>query len=257
MQNNIILLNKPRGLSPLQAIEKLRKQYSQYATEKLGYAGRLDPMAEGLLVILCAEENMKRKTYENLPKTYEFSVLFGVSTDTYDILGKISSSQKVANERLKQKVQILLPTYIGKQRQPYPPYSSKPVNGKPLFYWARENKLHTIRIPSKVIEIYDLVFLSVTTIPATILAKTIRNRISLVSGKFRQEEILQKWQEFFIQNKQQSFPVMTFRVTCSSGTYVRSLAVQLGKELAVPSLAYSIKRTHVGELSLTDAITLI
>src|SRR6185436_12995765 len=85
----MILLHKPLGLSPLEVIKLFKQQNFEYASATISYAGRLDPMADGLLLLLVNEENTQRKLYEALPKTYEFTVLLGVETDTYDILGKI------------------------------------------------------------------------------------------------------------------------------------------------------------------------
>jgi len=85
----VLNLYKQTGVTPLQTIKQLQKRYPEYQDSKLGYAGRLDPMAEGVLLVLVDEENKKRRTYESLEKEYEFYMLFGVKTDTYDILGKM------------------------------------------------------------------------------------------------------------------------------------------------------------------------
>src|SRR4051812_15345092 len=88
----IILLNKPLSFTPLQATLKFKQAFPEYADQKIAYAGRLDPMAEGLLLLLIGNETKKRKDYEALSKTYEFSILLGISTDTYDLLGKIKET---------------------------------------------------------------------------------------------------------------------------------------------------------------------
>ena len=99
--NTIILINKPISLTPLQAIRRLQSLHPELEGEKIGYAGRLDPMAEGLLLLLVSDENKKRKEYERLPKTYEFEVLLGIETDSYDVLGIITkvdaTSLKIEN----------------------------------------------------------------------------------------------------------------------------------------------------------------
>ena len=66
---SVIPVYKPLGLTPLQAIVKFKKLFPDYANEKISYAGRLDPMAEGLLLLLVGEENKQRNEYEDLSKT--------------------------------------------------------------------------------------------------------------------------------------------------------------------------------------------
>ena len=80
------IVEKSVGETPLQALEAFRER------ERLGgipltYAGRLDPMASGKLLILIGDECKKRDTYTGLDKRYRFEVLFGARTDTGDILG--------------------------------------------------------------------------------------------------------------------------------------------------------------------------
>lgn len=140
--------------------------------------------------------------------------------------------------------------FVGERVQPYPPYSSKTVNGKPLFQYARENKLSDIEIPSRKITIYSIKVLEDRKIDQKDLHDLIKQRISLVTGDFRQKEILEGWEKFFAGKQGQGFLVMKFSISCSSGTYVRSLAHELGKKLGTGAIALSIKRTRVGDYSL-------
>lgn len=250
----VILLNKQLGLSPLQAIHRLQVQYPQYSTVKLGYAGRLDPLAEGLLLLLVGEENKRKKQYEGLPKTYEFEVLFGVATDTYDTLGIITDTSKQPPVINTQQVAPLLPAFLGKQMQPYPPFSSRTVQGKPLYKWAREGKLHEITVPEREIELFSLSLLPATSLSNKNLEHIVMERIQTVRGGFRQAEIRSSWQDFFATSPLLRFPLLKLRVHCSSGTYVRSLAHNFGKHLGIPALALSITRTTIGPYSLKDAL---
>ncbi|MFA6190415.1 MAG: hypothetical protein WC711_02825 [Candidatus Staskawiczbacteria bacterium] len=85
----VIILNKKEGETPLSALENFRKKNPKYFNIPITYAGRLDPMASGVLVLLAGEEAKNKEKYLALDKEYNFSVLFGFSTDTYDILGKV------------------------------------------------------------------------------------------------------------------------------------------------------------------------
>ena len=247
-------MNKPRGITPLDCITSLKKSRPELSSEKISFAGRLDPMAEGLLVLLVGEENKKRKQYEELPKTYEFTLLLGIATDTYDILGEITSVHTPSVDS-EEKLLSTLTSFVRTFSQPYPPYSSKPVNGKPLYYWARANKISEITIPEKVVTITNLTPLSSTSIESTSLLTSVTADISRVQGDFRQELILSSWNKY-APTLPSSLPLLTFRVTCSSGVYIRSLCQEMGVSLGCGALAYRIKRTQVGEFLLQDALSL-
>ena len=246
----VLTLYKPVGISPLQCIYQFRQQHPEYQKVKLGYAGRLDPMADGLLLVLSGEENRNRKQYEALPKEYECKILFGIETDTYDILGKITNGSNTIHRVSYETLQNILLTYIGKHKQPYPPYSSQPVNGKPLYYWAREGKLDGLAIPAKDIEIYAIALVKTARITGKELQKQINEKIANVTGNFRQKEILEIWNSFFENYPDITFPIAYLRISCSSGTYIRSFAHNLGKQLQTNAIALSITRTKVGEYTL-------
>ncbi|MBU2632204.1 hypothetical protein KKG52_00650, partial [Patescibacteria group bacterium] len=185
---NKLYLYKPISKTPLEIIEEFRKENPKYQNQKLAYAGRLDPMAEGLLLVLVEEECKKRKEYEKLDKEYEFEVLLGISTDTFDVMGKITKINLEEIKILPKKITEIIKKYKGEILQEYPPYSSPKVNGKPLFWWARKNRLNEIKIPSKKIRIYDLRFKSKTVVNSKELLETVHNRIEKVNGDFRQGE---------------------------------------------------------------------
>lgn len=254
----LLNLYKPRCVTPLELIERFRTQYPDYRSAKLGYAGRLDPMAEGVLLVLVNEENKKRKEYERLSKAYECDVLFGLTTDTYDILGKI---QKVYTgtfpSSLRQDVKASLQHFIGKQFQSYPPFSSVRVNGKSLYYWARLGKLDSLTVPKKQIEISSITLMDMYQLSRDDFMHTIEKDIPAVHGNFRQSAILSLWKKFFEDTTFDFFPCVRFSVFCSSGTYIRSLAYEMGEFLGYHALAIRIVRTGCGEFSQRDALKLI
>ena len=273
---NVVPIYKPVGLTPYQSVLQFKKQSPEYAEVKISYAGRLDPMAEGLLLLLVGDENKKRNEYEKLRKTYEFTILLGIETDTYDILGIVKNPKHEA-QMPKQalnasdfdiRISNLLSSFIGKQIQSYPPYSSKAVKGKSLYWWARENRLDEIKIPSHEIEIYDLQLMSTEEIRISRLDRDpewqrpsgqdlrfkIQENIKKVNGNFRQEEILKAWEDFFIKKKHTEFPIFHCKITCSSGTYIRGIVHEIGQKLDSGAIALSIKRTKVGEYNISSII---
>lgn len=216
------------------------------------YAGRLDPMARGVLLVLVGEEVKEKEKYLNLDKEYEFEVLFGFATDTYDILGKVlnDSKLKITNYKLTERIKKELINFTGEFKQKYPMYSSKTVKGKPLFSYARNFK--KVEVPSREVKVKSLKFLKIRKINNKKLLANIQKRIKKVKGDFRQAEILKIWHKKLSKknNFYLNFYIGSFKIKCSSGTYVRGIAYSLGKEIKIPSLAYSIKRTRVGKYVL-------
>lgn len=238
----VILINKKEGETPLEALEVFRGKNKLYKNLPMTYAGRLDPMAEGLLLLLAGEECKQKDKYIGLEKEYEFKILFGFSTDTYDILGKVLKTQIIENLDIK-KVKKELNKFKGKIIQKYPIYSSRTVSGKPLFTYARNNI--EVELPEKEVIIKKLTFKKFEKLNNKKILSNIEKRVKKVKGDFRQKEIIKIWKEK-LKNKNTYF-VGSFSIKCSSGTYVRSIANLLGEKLGIPTLAFSIKRTKLGK----------
>lgn len=242
----VLKLNKKIGETPLACIERFRLENPVYATTNMTYVGRLDPMAEGLLLVL-AGDTRDKDAYLGLDKSYEFEVLWGFATDTYDILGLITDTGSMP-EKIDIKMPKLLKKISEKKTQVYPPYSSRTVDGKALHAWAREGKIDEIDIPERQIRIFNIEHIRTRLLKQNEILNEILRKISLVKGDFRQDEIIWMWKKFL---KPKEFAlVSTFKADVSSGTYIRSLAHEMGKILETPALAYSIKRTRVGEYKL-------
>jgi tRNA pseudouridine(55) synthase len=240
----IILLNKKEGETPLEALGVFRKKNLEYKNEKMTYAGRLDPMASGLLLVLAGKEVKNKEKYLKLDKEYEFKILFGFSTDTYDILGKVLKVKKFKVDKNKLEVLIKqdLKYFTGKFMQKYPLYSSKTVDGKPLYSYARAN--NKVKIPSREVSIKEIKLLKIETMSSKKLLENIEKRVAKVKGDFRQEEILKVWKKSVYPSV---FFLAEFKIKCGSGTYVRGIANSLGEKIRIPALAFYIKRTKIGK----------
>ena len=246
---NILILQKKEGQTPLESLENFRSKHKEYIDIKMTYAGRLDPMASGLLVVLAGEETKNKEKYLGLNKEYEFEVLFGFTTDTYDILGKVVSSQETMLSKIdiEKLIKKNLKQFTGKFEQKYPMYSSKTVKGKKLFEYARDGE--DVDAPSREVYVSVLKFLKLRKISSANLFKNIEKRILKVKGDFRQKEILKVWNNKLSKASSQYFFVGSFRIKCGTGTYVRSIANNLGEKINIPTLAFSIKRTKIGKWS--------
>lgn len=241
----VIVLNKKEGETPLQALESFRIKHKEYKDIKMTYAGRLDPMASGVLLVLAGEETKNKDKYLGLDKEYNFEILFGFATDTYDILGKVIKKRNVIvkKEDLEKIIKKELNNFKGKIIQPYPIYSSKTVLGKQLFQYAREGE--EVEIPEREISIKKISLIKIKKTKGCILKNKIHKRIGSVGGDFRQKEILKIWDKNI--NTQDYYFVASLNIKCGSGTYVRGIVNSLGENINIPALAWSIKRTKVGK----------
>ncbi len=246
----VFILNKKEGETPLETLESFRKSHKEYKDLPMTYAGRLDPMASGVLLVLAGEECKNKQEYLNLDKEYEFEVLFGFTTDTYDILGKVTNgliranSGIVSREDLEKRIKSNLKFFKGKFMQKYPMYSSKTVQGRPLFEYARAGE--GVESPKHEVEVKSLKLLKINKKCGDVLFRSFEKRIRKVKGDFRQREILKLWDKK-LKNSEEKYFIASFQIKCGSGTYVRSIANGLGERIGVLALALSIKRTKVGK----------
>lgn len=247
MSEKVIVVYKKLGETPLECLNLLKVSRSELVGTPLTYAGRLDPMAEGLMIVLAGEECKNKEQYLSLDKTYEFEILVGFETDTYDLLGFITN-KVISNSSFDsiQTLQKILDQFVGTFIQKYPSFSSKTVNGKQLFQLYKDDEMPK-EIPEHEVTIYDLRQTNSRIISKEELQTEIIRRIKLVHGDFRQEKIIREWLNVFRESNQKEYQIISCVMECSSGTYVRQLVNDLSDEMGVPMVTYSIKRTRVGE----------
>ncbi len=241
------MLWKELGETPLQCLLRFRRDNPEHEKTNMTYIGRLDPLAEGVMLVLMGDTRNKEE-YLALDKTYEFEILWGFETDTYDTLGLVTKVGEAPIHHFDRKIDPLLQTIAQKKTQTYPPYSSKTVMGKSLHTWAREGKIDEIELPTRHIHIASLKHIHTRLVSYDEMQKEIHERISLVKGDFRQEEILKRWDEVLKVGGQALITKCIADV--SSGTYIRSLTHEMGEKWGCGALAWSIKRTRVGEWTL-------
>lgn len=245
----IINLYKPVGMTPLQVIEKFKYKNPGYVGKKMSYAGRLDPMAEGVLLILVGNENKKIREYMGFDKEYRAEILFGFSSDSNDVLGIAEKGIEIEIDvkKLKKKIKELKGSYD----QKIPKYSSYKIKGKPMFYYARKG-IKTDEIRKKVF-IKTVRVNSIYEIGNNKLLRYILRKVDKVGGDFRQEEIKEKWNGLL--EKSGRFVVADITISCSSGTYVRAIADDLGKGVG-GGLLLSLKRLKVGKFDIGNSLRL-
>jgi len=238
--SQLIVFYKKTGETPLQALNRLRFEQPKMVNAILSYAGRLDPLAEGEMLVLVDDACKERQKYLGLDKTYVVDVLFGISTDTGDLLGKIKHvflPKEIDIDEFSKSIDIYTSTLIGKRLQSYPTYSSK--NIKKIL------KGETPEETQNTIDIYTIDIMHIKSLHHDTLYKKIISDIDSVVGEFRQKEILEEWKSFFDKNEQKIFTTVRMKVYCSAGTYMRVLAEELGLRLGLPALALHIKRETI------------
>ncbi len=250
--DQVLNLYKRKSETPLQTLERYVSRHLHFKKAKMTYAGRLDPMAEGVLVALTGEKNKERDAYTGLDKDYEFEFLLGVETDTHDILGKVVSAEG-AGEVAEPAVALALKKYLGKFMQKYPAYSSKVVDGTPLFDLARKGKLESVAMPEHEVTVERIELVGSRKVSKDDFRKSLIADIEKVTGDFRQAEILEAWDRYFESTPVGEFTLYKAKVTCGSGFYVRQLVSDVGRDLGTGAITTSILRTRVGTFKIEDS----
>lgn len=186
-------------------------------TKKVGHTGTLDPDVTGVLPICIGRATKIVEYLTGATKTYEGEVTLGFSTTTEDSSGEVVEEKKVADSFSRAQIEEVLSSMTGELQQVPPMYSAVKVKGKKLYEYARQGI--EVERPVRTIHIYNF-------------------------------ELLDDRATF--EGEQISFK---FRVTCSKGTYVRTLAVMIGEALGYPSHMSYLQRTGSGQFSLEDCVT--
>lgn len=185
--------------------------------KRIGHTGTLDPDVTGVLPICVGRATKIAQFLTSETKTYEGEVTLGFSTTTEDASGEVVEKQDVNRVITRKEVEEALAELTGTIEQMPPMFSAVKVNGKKLYEYARAGQ--EVERPVRTITIHEFVLLDEREV-------------------FEGENI--------------SF---RFRVTCSKGTYVRTLAVMIGEKLGFPSHMSHLVRTASGEFLLEDCIS--
>ena len=248
MEGNVVGVCKPVGATPLEALREYVAASGGPESTRRSYAGRLDPMAEGLLVVLEGARCEEQAAWQHHGKEYAWELLLGLSSDSYDVLG-LGRLQLPADwdAAVREATRALEQTLLGRRQQPYPPFSSARVAGHPLFWWAQQGRLAEVEIPRVEVEVRACRVGCVRWAPVALLMREMLERVSLVRGTgFRQEAVCTRWREVLgALPSGTRLPLLSVRCAVSSGTYVRALAHEAAAAAGCGGLAWSICRTAV------------
>ena len=211
-EGEVLLFNKPLHWTSFQLVNKVRwlvKRELQVKKIKVGHAGTLDPLANGLMILCTGKKTKEIDQYQAAEKEYIATVKLGATTPSYD--GETAENYFYGTQHITQDlVQEAILSFLGDIQQ-YPPiFSAIKVGGKKMYESARKG--HEVAIKPRSVQIKEL-------------------------------EIL----DF-------NMPYVKFRVVCSKGTYIRSLAYDIGKVLNSGAWLSKLQRTKIGEYSLENAL---
>lgn len=207
IDSGLLNINKPSGISSFGVVKKVKYILG---AKKVGHCGTLDPMAEGVLLVVFGSATKKQDSLMIEGKTYRAVVLLGTKTDTGDITGKILEN-KVVPSFSKIEITKAMEKFKGEIKQLTPSFSAVKRNGIKMYELARKGIF--VERPPRIVNIY---------------------KISLLD--FSEKEL-------------------NIRVECSSGTYIRTLAEDIGAELGVPATLKALCRERVGNYGIESSIS--
>lgn len=241
MNDGVILIDKPAGMTSFGVVARLRRVLSARAGKKVkvGHTGTLDPFATGLMIIVTGKACKDAMHYTKLDKVYEATIILGQTSTTGDPEGEISaysgqsgdlppfSAKYLANEQARPlesrtvplesaanipsraQIQSVLAQFTGEIKQRPPIFSAIKINGQRAYKLARDGK--EVEIPARTVQIYALELLTY------------------------------------------DYPVLKIRTHVSSGTYIRSLAVDIGASLGTGAYCQQLRRTRIADYDVAAA----
>lgn len=210
----ILLIDKPKGITSFDVIRRLRRELG---IRKMGHGGTLDPLATGLMIIGVEKGTKKLNEYLKLSKEYIAEIRVGERRSTGDLEGVILEEKPVSHIDEKEVVQILT-EMVGMITLPVSAYSAIKKDGVPLYKKARKAEK-----TGEVVE--DIPVREMNVIETELL--------KIECGEER--------------------CIATVRFYVGSGTYIRSLAEELGKRLGYPATLQNLRRTKIGDFTIEEA----
>lgn len=186
------------------------------SVKRIGHTGTLDPAVTGVLPLCVGRATRLVEYIQDLPKEYEAILTIGYSTDTEDSTGAVTETIEHEIVLTQEQVEHALQSFLGLIHQIPPMYSALKHNGRKLYELAREG----IEIERKSREVMI-------------------HRIELLHY-----------------DHSGLFPTAHIRVSCSKGTYIRTLCVDIGRKLGLPAVMSNLVRTATGGITLDKCYTL-
>lgn len=231
--DGILVIDKPAGITSHDVVGRARKLLK---TKRIGHTGTLDPFATGVMILLVGKATRLARFLDKDAKEYEALVRFGYETETGDLTGESRITDYETRNISAAEIERILPEFRGEILQTPPMYSAKKIAGKKLYELARKG-IEIERKPVAVM-IHKLELMN-------------RGQWSVVGGQF--ENHLDS------ANDSSASAITTdyrLKVECSAGTYIRTLAEDIGRKIGVGAHLAALRRTKAGKFDLSQAVTL-
>jgi tRNA pseudouridine55 synthase len=216
--DGLLVIDKPAGITSHDVVARVRRILR---TKRVGHTGTLDPFATGVMVVVVGRATRLAQFLDKDEKEYEATVRFGFETDTGDATGSPKSKVQSPKSVSFAEVESVLPRFRGEIEQIPPMYSAKKVDGKKLYESARKG----IEVARKA-QLVRIADLRASVPPA-------------VAGGLSQ-----------------GIDDVVLHVTCSAGTYIRTLAEDIGRALGIGAHLTDLRRTRSGRFTIDDSLTL-
>lgn len=213
--SEILLVDKPVGITSFDVIRRLRKSLG---IRKMGHAGTLDPLASGLMIIGVGTGTKRLAEYIKLDKVYETQILLGQKRSTSDMEGEVLAEKELRENVSEHKLIETVDSLVGSLKLPVSSYSAIKQGGVPLYKKVRQGKVID-ELPVREMVVHEAEFLGSEAV-----------------------EINEK-----------KFQLVSVRFHVGSGTYIRSLAEELGSRLGYPATVFELRRTKIGPFDIKNA----
>lgn len=237
----ILLIDKPLAWTSFDVVNKVRYLLSRrfaVASKKIkvGHAGTLDPLATGLLVLCVGKYTKNIETLQAISKTYTGIFTFGATTPSYDLEKPFDTFYPV-DGLTDEKIQSLLPAFTGAILQAPPVFSAIKQEGKRVYKSARTGQAP--EVPARPVFIEKFTIGPLRPVPGD----------SLVPAAI----ISKKGASIYLHPDHAGGLQTDFEVSCGKGTYIRSLAHDIGQALGSGAYLSTLRRTHSSGFSVDDA----
>ncbi|MDO4841794.1 MAG: tRNA pseudouridine(55) synthase TruB [Phoenicibacter congonensis] len=259
----LIGVNKPKNYTSHDVVNRCRRAFGE---RRVGHGGTLDPFATGVLPVMVGPATRLAQYFETCKKEYVAEICFGMATSTDDLTGEVVEScdvpEKLGDENYAREV---LASFIGEQKQLPPQYSAIKVNGVRAYSLARKGK--DVELAARDIVVYEAELLAIK--PCEIQG----NQIAGVSEFALEGASNPTESDSFMPGDKSSIETIPsansgedsaalnacqnlaweVRFVVGSGTYIRSLARDIGEGVQCCAHLSSLKRTFVGGITLDSS----
>ena len=259
MEDQIILIDKPAGISSFGVVAKVRGRLkAEFGHKvKVGHTGTLDPFATGLLILLSGKMTKKSNEFLKLDKIYEATLKLGYTSTTGDPEGEISESVFLEHSELFPMEKASdSPDFYN-----ISPLKNSASNASLKNFSEAENVVkmtpreYYLRSKKTLSEILESFVGKITQTPPRFSAIKINGqRAYKLARQGKDFEIPSRQVEIYsIEILNYNYPELKIKVHCSSGTYIRTLAEDIGKKLGTGAYLTALRRTKIGNYNIQDA----